>query len=300
MIFDQAQEDILADESDCLLVQAPPGSGKTHTAVRLVARDVDAGRIGTTQRALVLTFSRNARSQLDSYAAALLTPSQRARTEITNYHAWFWQKVSQYRTSLGLPLEIELASEAQRTADVTAAMELEGIKPAAKDRTQVPDYSHALEYALPNGRPDRRAEPRPGHEGIAARLRELHRSSGRIHYDDLAYYMWLLLDRSRILRRLWRHKYAVIVLDEYQDTSPLQAAIIDRLTGERSRMYAFADPLQQIYEWRDASSGGWTSYAQAGNRPSTPCARYTAIGMCQSFRHGCSRRATCCWTTRHP
>ena len=40
MIFDQAQEDVLADQHDCLLVEAPPGSGKTHTAIRLVGRDV--------------------------------------------------------------------------------------------------------------------------------------------------------------------------------------------------------------------------------------------------------------------
>jgi superfamily I DNA/RNA helicase len=93
MIFDQAQEDVLTDQHDCLLVEAPPGSGKTHTAIRLVGRDVDLDRIGATQRALVLTFSRNARAQLDSYAAELLTKSQRSRTEITNYHAWFWQKV---------------------------------------------------------------------------------------------------------------------------------------------------------------------------------------------------------------
>jgi hypothetical protein len=39
----------------------------------------------------------------------------------------------------------------------------------------------------------------------------------------------------------------------YQDSSPLQAAIVTRLTGQGSRVYAFADPLQQIYEWRDAS-----------------------------------------------
>lgn len=253
MIFDQAQEDVLADESECLLVEAPPGSGKTHTAVRLVGRDIDAGRIGATQRALVLTFSRSARSQLDSYAAELLTPSQRARTEITNYHAWFWQKVTQYRTSLGLPLQIELATEAERQADVLAAMELEGVQRVSKDKSQVSDYSTALEYGLPNGRPDRLAEPRPSNDEIAARLRELHRSGGRVHYDDLAYYAWLLLDGSQTLRHLWRHKYPVIVLDEYQDSSPLQAAMIDRLTGPGSRLYAFADPLQQIYEWRDAS-----------------------------------------------
>lgn len=142
MIFDQAQEDVLADESECLLVEAPPGSGKTHTAVRLVGRDIDAGRIGSTQRALVLTFSRSARSQLDSYAAELLTPSQRARSEITNYHAWFWQKVTQYRTSLGLPLQIELATEAERQADVLAAMELEGVQRVSKDKRQLSDYSH--------------------------------------------------------------------------------------------------------------------------------------------------------------
>lgn len=44
-----------------------------------------------------------------------------------------------------------------------------------------------------------------------------------------------------------------MILDEYQDTSPLQAAIVTRLTGPASRVYAFADPLQQIYTWRDAT-----------------------------------------------
>jgi hypothetical protein len=33
-----------------------------------------------------------------------------------------------------------------------------------------------------------------------------------------------------------------------------QAAIVERLTGEHARVYAFADPLQQIYAWRDAST----------------------------------------------
>ncbi len=160
----------------------------------------------------MLTFSRSARSQLDSYSAESLTPSQRARTEITNYHAWFWQKVTQYRTSLGLPLPIELATGTEREADVLAAIELEGVERVNKDKRQVSDYSTALEYNLPNGRPERLTEPRPSNDGVAARLRELHRSTGRIHYDDLAYYAWLLLDGSQTLRHLWRHKYPVIAV----------------------------------------------------------------------------------------
>ncbi|MGI8411616.1 MAG: UvrD-helicase domain-containing protein [Solirubrobacteraceae bacterium] len=253
MTFDPDQEAVLADPHERLLIEAPPGSGKTRTAVTLIGRDIDQGGVGGTQRVLVLTFSRNARAQLDGYAAELLTPDQRVRAEITNYHSWFWGKVSQYRCSLGLPLDLELATEAQRNADVAAAMQAAVVARAPRDRRQVSDYSRSLEYELPGGRPDRLSEPRPRNAEVAEQLRELHIRSSRIHYDDLAYYTWLLLSGSRTLHQLWRHKYPVIVLDEYQDTSPLQAAIVNKLAGNSSRVYAFADPLQQIYEWRDAS-----------------------------------------------
>lgn len=253
-IFDADQEAILADEAPCLLIEAPPGSGKTYTAVRLIARDIEAGRIGPTQRALVLTFSRNARAQLDIYATQILNAEQRRLTEITNYHSWFWAKLSQFQMSLGLPTELEIASEAQRVDEVRVAMAAEGVKVVERGKGRnLADYRKAPEYELAPGRPERLAEPLPKGAQIAARLLERQRASGVLHYDDLAYYMWCLLDGSRTLRELWRHKYPVIVLDEYQDTSPLQAAIVARLAGNGHRLYAFADPLQQIYTWRDAS-----------------------------------------------
>lgn len=254
MIFDADQEAVLADQSPRMLIEAPPGSGKTMTAARLVARDIQAGRLGPTQRALILTFSRNARSQLERYAGEVLTAPERGLVEITNYHSWFWTKVSQFHMSLGLPLSIELASETQRASDVHAAMEAEGVAPIVRGRDRnVDDYSNVLEYSLPQGRPERLAAPLPKGAEIGNLLVQRHRLSGLLHYDDLAYYTWLMVDGSRTLRHLWRHKYPVIVLDEYQDSSPLQAEIIRRLAGDEHRVYAFADPLQQIYTWRDAS-----------------------------------------------
>ena len=68
-IYSDAEQDaVLADESSRLLVTAPPGSGKTFTVVRLIARDVGAGRVGPEQRILILTFSRAAR------ASSIATP----------------------------------------------------------------------------------------------------------------------------------------------------------------------------------------------------------------------------------
>src|SRR5258708_4590990 len=65
--------------------------------------------------------------------------------------------------------------------------------------------------------------------------------------------MWRLVDGSKTLREMWAHKYPVVILDEYQDASSLQAAIVARFASPPHRVYAFADPLQMIYGWRDAS-----------------------------------------------
>jgi superfamily I DNA/RNA helicase len=258
---DAAQAGVLADDHQRLLVTSPPGSGKTFTAVRLIARDIASGRIGPTQRVLVLTFSRNARAQLDRYATSLLSAEERALTEITNYHRFFWEKVRQYRTSLGLPLDLDIATDELHRADVLSAMELAKLpRPKRGDGGTFEDYARALEFGIAEGRPDRLTEPRPGNDAVAARLREIHRT-GRIHFDDLAYYMWSLVE-SESLRQLWAHKYPVVILDEYQDASPLQAAIVTRISPQR--LYAFADPLQLIYEFRDASPRRVEEFRDAG------------------------------------
>ncbi len=246
---DPDQQAALADAAQHLLITAPPGSGKTVSAILLAARDIDNDVVGPTQRVLILTFSLEARAQLEAYAKDLLSPEQRARMEITNYHAWFWTKVRQFRSSLGLPLEIELTTRQQHYDDVVGAMTRGGV---AIDENLVSDYGLVIEHAVDGCRPDRLAAPLPDAAAVGEELLRIHRQ-GHLHYDDLAFYMWRLVNESATLRHLWRHKYPVIVLDEYQDSSAMQAKIVERVAGSTGRMYAFADPLQMIYSWRDAS-----------------------------------------------
>ncbi|GAA2722580.1 ATP-dependent DNA helicase [Actinocorallia aurantiaca] len=52
-----------------------------------------------------------------------------------------------------------------------------------------------------------------------------------------------------------RSRYAVVLLDEYQDTSHAQLVLLKSLFGEGHPVTAVGDPCQSIYGWRGASSG---------------------------------------------
>ena len=88
----------------------------------------------------------------------------------------------------------------------------------------------------------------------AAKLRE----RAVLRYDDLELLTWSLLADPRAQVHL-RGRYRHVLVDEYQDISPLQAQIIDRLIelcgdGEREpvKLFFVGDPKQSIYRFRGA------------------------------------------------
>lgn len=88
----------------------------------------------------------------------------------------------------------------------------------------------------------------------AATLRE----RAVLRYDDLELLTWALLDDPRAQVHL-RGRYRHVLVDEYQDISPLQAQIIDRLIelcGDSeevpAKLFFVGDPKQSIYRFRGA------------------------------------------------
>lgn len=57
-----------------------------------------------------------------------------------------------------------------------------------------------------------------------------------------------------------RAQYAVVLLDEYQDTSHAQLALLSSLFADGHAVTAVGDPHQSIYGWRGASAGNLTAF----------------------------------------
>ena len=102
-------------------------------------------------------------------------------------------------------------------------------------------------------------------EELKERFRNLKRSSALLDFDDLLHMTRELLRASEPVRRALARRYRQILVDEFQDTDPIQAEILFLLAGEGSSntpwherrlrpgaLFLVADPKQAIYRFRGA------------------------------------------------
>ncbi|WP_199202183.1 UvrD-helicase domain-containing protein [Mesorhizobium sp. 113-3-3] len=109
---------------------------------------------------------------------------------------------------------------------------------------------------------------------ILQRYREHKRASAQLDFDDLIHAARDLLRDHGAVRQALGQRYARVLVDEFQDTDPLQAEIFWRLCGDpgddpqdwtsfRIRpgaLFLVGDPKQAIYRFRGADVG---AYVQA-------------------------------------
>lgn len=242
MRFDAEHEAIIACPEQHQLVVAPPGTGKTFLSIRLAA--TIAAELPEHARVLLLTFSRQARSQLEREAARQLTREQRARVEITNYHRLAWQAVMAYRRCLDLPDALDIGSSKRRAAVLREGCP-DGFA-AIKDHDGLIDS--IAEHAFPALRDQRSPAPEL-RDALLAIVASEHRA-GRLVFDDLGALFWRLLEEHPTIAAAYAARYPAVIADEHQDASCLQDAIVRRFGTHR--LVVLADHLQLIHGFRGA------------------------------------------------
>ena len=78
---------------------------------------------------------------------------------------------------------------------------------------------------------------------------------GGLDFDDLQTKCRDLLARDAVIRNDWRQRCRVLMVDEFQDTNPLQKELVDLLCGPEQRLFVVGDPKQSIYLFRGADVG---------------------------------------------
>ena len=77
-------------------------------------------------------------------------------------------------------------------------------------------------------------------------------NANALDFDDLLIKTVKLLRVSPEVREKYNNKFKYILVDEYQDTNPLQLALIKFLTEKQQNICVVGDPDQSIYKFREA------------------------------------------------
>ena len=102
---------------------------------------------------------------------------------------------------------------------------------------------------------------------VRAELDRRKRKLGVLSYDDLLSQLAdaLLSDEAPARQRM-RQRWKVVLVDEFQDTDPVQWQVLDRAFSGHATMVLIGDPKQAIYAFR---GGDVTTYLQAAATATT-------------------------------
>lgn len=111
---------------------------------------------------------------------------------------------------------------------------------------------------------------------LVQRYRVLKAQLGLVEFaDQMAQAANLVKAAGEVADQL-RERFAVVLLDEYQDTSAAQAGLLRGLFGGGHPVTAVGDPFQAIYGWRGAAPSNILQFAaDFARRDGQPAARYS-------------------------
>lgn len=278
--LDPEQREVALALQGPVRVLAGAGTGKTRAITHRIAYGVASGVYNPTE-VLAVTFTTRAAGEMRGRLRALGAGGVQART----FHSaalrqarYFWPRV--YGGELPVLTESKLAlmgNAARRNRVET-------------DQATLRDLASEVEWAkVSNVRPDdyasvatARGRTVSGHDPatvarVFATYEEVKRDQGRMDMEDVLLCAAALLTEDDRVAAEVRRQYKWFVVDEFQDVSPIQSALLDLWLGGRHDLCVVGDPAQTIYSFAGANATYLTDFGK--KHPHT-----TSVELVRNYR----------------
>ena len=257
--LNEAQRRAATSKARALLVVAGAGSGKTKTLAARVAHLIASG--APPNKILLLTFTRRAAREMLGRAERLAGNSSAGRVWGGTFHSVANRLLRMYSSAVGLDPAFTVMDQADG-ADLMNLIRSELGLDARRRRfpkkgTLIAIYSAVVNTETRLEDVLERRWPWCGDEGdsiadvFSAYMRR-KREQGVLDYDDLLLY-WRALTETERAGPALAAAFDHILVDEYQDTNEIQAAVLRNMRSDRNSVMVVGDDAQAIYSFRSAT-----------------------------------------------
>jgi len=236
------------------LILAGAGSGKTRVLTTRIAYLISTGAV-SPHGILAVTFTNKAAKEMVTRLAAMLPINTRGMW-IGTFHGLCNRMLRAHHREANLPQTFQILDSADQLSVIKRLMKAMNVDDEKFPPREVQNFiSSNKEQGL-------RASDAEAFDPYTRRKVEIFaeydaqcQREGVVDFSELLLRCYELLSRNQQLREHYQARFRHILVDEFQDTNPLQYRWLKLLAGRDNALFAVGDDDQSIYAFRGANVG---------------------------------------------
>lgn len=256
-------------------VSAGPGAGKTHWLIGHIRNILaNSSRLSKTRSIACLTYSNVA---VDEIKKRLGTSVQ--QVEVSTIHSFLYKHiVKPYAFSVaeeyGLNVQKMDGHDEEKHYKLQEWInsDYRGLKYISNNRDFAIECLKKQQWVFVDGDLRRQIVVRDDQDSAKEKFfknknyeeylnyKKLYWQEGTISHDDVLFFSYQIIKKHPFVLEVLRAKFPYFLIDEFQDTSPIQTAILKLLAEKETIVGVIGDPAQSIYSFQGADAKQFESF----------------------------------------
>jgi DNA helicase-2/ATP-dependent DNA helicase PcrA len=241
------------------LILAGAGSGKTRVLTTRIAWLISTGQVSPLGLMAVTFTNKAAREMLTRISAAL--PINTRGMWVGTFHGLANRLLRAHHREAGLPQVFQILDSQDQSSALKRLLKAMNIDTEKYEPRKVQWFINGQKEA------GLRARDVEVHDEFTRRLAEIFEAydaqcqrEGVVDFAELLLRSYELLSRNEPLRSHYQARFKHILIDEFQDTNPLQYRWLKLFAGPSTAMFAVGDDDQSIYAFRGAETANMREF----------------------------------------
>jgi superfamily I DNA/RNA helicase len=235
MDFNLEQKKAVESTNNTILINAGPGTGKTKTLIGRINYLTTEKQVNP-QNILAITFTKKAASEIKERLTSL---GLNKVPYITTFHGFGYDILKKHND------ELTLIEEEERNRLIKQII-------LSDDLQQYQTLNiRELSLFISNAKSSLNKSI---HQNLLESYNKILADKNYIDFDDLLRMTYEFLRSNPTELQSLQTQYSYILIDEFQDTNPLQYELIKLFYSSCTNLFVIGDPFQSIYSFRGADS----------------------------------------------
>ncbi|MBM3201005.1 MAG: ATP-dependent DNA helicase [Chlamydiae bacterium] len=229
-----------------ILVLAGAGSGKTSVIISRIRLLIEKHDV-LPENILGLTFTNKAAGEMRHRVASFIGKEKASELTLTTFHSFCFHLLKKEIHHLGYLTNFTLYDERDMQRLMQSVAKSGGEQKFPLGFQSLSDLRKASLAAASS----KEEEERIGYySGLAEELEECLKAYNAVDFDGLLELTVRLFENHPEILARYQDRYKFIMIDEYQDTNPIQYRLAKLLSSKHNNFFVVGDDDQSIYGWR--------------------------------------------------